>query len=406
MRYEIKGKYGKQHRTKMFSGLISAKDLAAMWRNGALAVDIYSPENPDGYQRKETVARSRKVARFVSDKEHGMIPTSIIIFSRGPSGGIVESGGRMYIDDEKLAKEAEEYLKRAGGAPSNKTVLYVADGQHRVSGLSEAVERGKIDSARDNPYDVPVTILFWNEDDPERSSKMEEARQFYTINTEQKRMKTDLAYKFLFEKHQEEAGVLKPSTTVPYGLTRKALIPYARYVASFLSESPISPLHGKIIPVNETRRTSGGIISESSFTDSLQPIIRFAADRDLNLEQVTKLVGNFWAAAGELCPQAFDGDPYRYVLLKTPGVYSLHMFLPILLQRRPELRNVPSKEALVKALQNVGEVFTDDFWYSGRNGERGVAATFGAGAKAFQNLAGYIIDEIGQERAECPTPSD
>lgn len=366
--YTLRGTEARQHGRRMIVGVISAKDLAALYESGVFKVDAYSATNPEGYQRSLSKTRSRRFGRFIQDPEKGISPTSILIYARDPLGGIDRVGPGIY----KISTDQ-----------SNETKLFITDGQHRSDGVYEAIRQGWL--SIDEDYDLPVTVLFW---DPERSpsdQRLEEAMQFYTINTQQKRMRTDLAHQYIYRQHEADRGPIGHSTRLTR-MKKKDYWPYVIFIARQLRTSDDSPWKDRILPPNAA---GDAPITEGSFTDSLAPVIDYAITASLTVGQVISLLKNFWRAVFDLCQDAY-ANPKEHVLMKTSGVYSLHLFLPVLLIRKPNLGISPSYSQFRQVLSSVGDCFTDGFWES-RNGE---AAAFGTSKKSFQDLADHISGEL------------
>ena len=357
-----------QHGRKLLVGKISARDLARLYEKGVISVDVFSSSNPDGYQRALQKTRSRRFGRFVGDRNKGISPTAILLYVREPDRFPSPIKPGIY----ELPSEADEH------GP----LLWLADGQHRTDGLSEALKEGWL--LPDSQYDIPVSILFWDSKKGPSDPRLEEASQFYTINQEQKRMRTDLAHEYIFKKNQKDVGPIGDSTPIEKKKKRE-YIPYEISISRTLTNDPSSPLYGLIALPN----TGEGAVSEGSFTDSLLPVIEYAATAGLTVGQVIQLLKNFWSAVFSNCPNA-KSEPEKYVLLKTPGIYSLHIFLPTLLIRRPNLGKLPSADQFRAVLSTLGDKFTDRYWDS----KTGEAAQFGTSRKSFQELANDIISEL------------
>lgn len=367
--YRFKGVEAKQHGRRIIVGAIQAKILAELYEKKLLKIDMYSPANPGGYQRALSKTRSRKFGRFVADTLRGISPTSILIYSRDPNSGIKKIGEGLYeIQD----------------TDSDRVQLYITDGQHRTDGIFEAFKEGWLNENTD--YEIPIVILFWDQSRSPKDQRLEEAMQFYIINTQQKRMRTDLAHQYIFKQHEAEKGPIGDSTKLPYGIKKKDYVPYAIYITRRLREDPDSPWKDLILPPN---MRGDAPITEGSFSDSLSPILDYSIQANLTMGEIISLLKNFWKAIFNLCPDARKNYD-KYVLMKTSGVYSLHIFLPTLLIRKPNLGTQPSVEQFGQVLQRIGDCFTDNFWES-KNGE---AASFGTGKKSFQELATHIIEEI------------
>jgi len=357
-----------QHGRKLLVGKISARDLARLYEKRILSVDVFSSSNPDGYQRTLQKTRSRKFGRFVSDRNKGISPTAILLYVRDPDRFPNSTKSGIY----ELPSEVDDH------GP----LLWLADGQHRTDGLSEALKEGWLPP--DAEYEIPVSILFWDSKKAPADPRLEEASQFYTINQEQKRMRTDLAHQYIFKKNQEAVGPIGDFT--PIEKKRKHdYVPYEIYISRALRDDPSSPWYSLIALPN----TSEGAVTELSFTDSLQPIMDYAATAGLTVGQVIQLLKNFWSAVFSNCPNA-KSEPEKYVLLKTSGIYSLHIFLPTLLIRKPNLGKLPSADQFRTVLSTIGDKFTDGYWDS----KTGEAAQFGTSRKSFQELANDIISEL------------
>ena len=364
---QFKAVEGTQHERKVLVGLIRAQDLARLNEKKILDIDIYGPDNTEGYQRTLSKTRSRRFGRFIQDPQNGISPTTVLIYARDPKANIRQLAPNLYGIEASSTK---------------KSLLFVTDGQHRTDGFAEAVKEGWL--APDANYEVPVTILFW---DPKRSpsdARLEEAMQFYTINQTQKRMRTDLAHRYIFRVHEREHGPLGDSTALTR-MKKRDYIPYAIYITDRLRSDEDSPWKGAISYPNV-----GGTAptSEQSFKDSLSPVIDHAIQANLKVGEVISLLKNFWGAVFSLCPKA-KSSPDKHVLMKTAGVYSLNIVLPTLLVRTT-FGKVPSKAEFKSTLEKLENYFTDAFWDS----DTGEAATFGTGRKAFQELADEIIASI------------
>ena len=368
MVYRFKGVEAKQHGRRVLVGVIPARDLAEMYEKKILKVDVYSPSNPDGYQRSLSQTRARKFGRFIKDMKEGISPTSVLIYSRSADGGI---------------REIEPGLYEITDSPTQ-SQLYITDGQHRTFGISEAFREGWL--REDSNYDVPVTMLFWDSEHSPADQRLEEAGQFHTINTQQKRMRTDLAHQYLFKRREAGQGPIGGNTQLPLTLKKKDYVPYEIFVARRLRTDMDSPWKDLILPPNAV---GDAPITEGSLTDSLRPIMDYCSEADLTMEEAVELLKNFWCAVFSLCPDA-KANPTNYVLMKTAGVYSLHIVLPILMARKRNLGNVASKDQFEQVLRSVGDCFTDNFWDSA-NGE---AASLGTSKKSFQELAEHIVSEI------------
>src|SRR5438552_2642537 len=114
-----------QHGRRILVGTISAHDLATLYDNHVVAVDVYSTANPDGYQRTLIKSRSRRFGRFAST---GISPTAVLLYVREPRR-FPEAEDGIYKLPTKLDDDETP-------------LLWLADGQHRSDGISEAFKEG------------------------------------------------------------------------------------------------------------------------------------------------------------------------------------------------------------------------------------------------------------------------
>lgn len=357
----IRGSIGMQHGRKIVSGFVSAKKLAEMYERGFLKIDEYSLENPNGYQREHSLTRARKFARFAA-RTDGISPENILIYSRDAFDP-VEKEGKIELPDSLS--------------------MYIVDGQHRTVGFSEAF---KMSLMEDDDYDALVSILFWNPEMSTNDQRLEEAMQFFTINTQQKRPRTDLAHQYIYQQTQSKNGPIGVDTRLPMNVKKKDYVPFEIYVAEQLYKD--GSWKKRITPPNGHENAP---ISQGSFTDSLTPVMDYSQNAGLKLGETIQLLNNYWGAIFELCSDAYENWD-NYLLMKTPGIYSLHIFLPTLIARRRNLAAVATKQQFKEVLKQLPEHFSDSFW----NSSTGEASKFGGGKKAFTEISQDIVDELDQ----------
>lgn len=358
-----------QHGRRIIVGKIAVKDLALLYERRVVRVDEFSAANPDGYQRSLMKTRSRRFGRFIADINNGISPTSLLLYVRDQTIFPEDSGNGTYLLPTELPNSRE-------------ALMYIADGQHRTDGFAEAIREGWL-TPRDE-FDVPVTILFWDPAISPQNPRLEEAGQFYTINQEQRRMRTDLAHQYIFRQRQIQGGPIGDNTPLRR-MKKKEYIPYEVYIARRLQNDTDSPFRGLISIPN----TSTGFVSEGTFTDSLVPVMSHAVTAGLTVGQTILLLKSYWKAIFALCPDSV-AQPEESMLLKTVGVYTLHIVLPTLLIRRPNLGNQPQAQQVQQVLETIGNCFTNEFW----GASTGEAAGFGGGYKAFRELADRILEEL------------
>lgn len=350
----------KQHGRSIYVCTMSAYDLSNLYNSGVIAVDSWSPQHQDGYQRMPVVTRARKFARYVATK--GISPTTILMYLREPNNGIVFKNGKLTIP---IPEKIENPL------------LFLVDGQHRTLGLSQGFEMGLFD--KNLELEIPVTILV---KDSRINPLVEEASQFVTINTEQKRVRTDLANQLLLNIRSELKEEIEQTTLLDFG-TRKEIAPYATSITNTLSEDPTSPWFEKIVRPS-TPRAASGLPSQGQFEDSLldgyvgDSIINYGVSAGYTVGELVTVLKNYWSAVFELLPNTIK-EPEKYYVTKTIGIHALNALIPSVFHVK-RLEKVPTKDAFKKVLGKM-DAFNETFWSS--NGEVG---SYGGGKVAFKNL--------------------
>ena len=130
-----------------------------------------------GYQRAPNQKHYSRIAEFLREEGDPLLPTSALLAAREGEYGLLDFApydnaqpdvGKLRIPHERL--------------------LFIVDYQHRWRGIKDAVERLKCGNLLD--FQVPVIIMA-------DVSRYEEIRQFYLINSKQKRVNTDLGLALL-----------------------------------------------------------------------------------------------------------------------------------------------------------------------------------------------------------------
>jgi len=302
------------------------------------------------------------------------------MYQRTPDNGIEFRDGFLSVPLPSDGEKAAEPL------------LYIVDGQHRTFGISEAFREGWIEETTD--VNIPVTIMV-NSPASATDPLLEEATQFLVINTEQKRVRTDLAHQIILRQTASAHGKIKDSSRIPSGLTRDDQVPYATSITNRLSERSGSPWHGKIVRPNVQRNTTG-LPSQGQFEDGLLDnylglgsVISWAAGSGLTVGEATEVLSNYWTTVFGLCPGPV-ADPDSYVLTKTAGTHAVNGVMPAIFSARRNLSKVPSVAEFREILESMGNVFTDDFWEA----STGEAASYGTGKKSFKELAKVIFEAL------------
>jgi DGQHR domain-containing protein len=325
----------RQRKTSMY---IAAVPIDAL---DAFSVDIWNPKSVTGrrgYQRKPEENRIKSIAKYF-ERRNAIMPVAGLLN--------VREKGRLKFRDGKLT------------IPDGVDV-WVVDMQHRLKGLVRAKEEGTL---RGDSFRFPVVIT-------EGLGQVDEAVQFYVINTKAKKMDVALTRRLLIENNKvKDIADVKPWEISAVRIT----IELNKFVAG-------NPWYGTIRQPNE-ERLDQHIATEKSFVSSLRQLL--IGGKYKQARKAAKKLASYWSAIRENVPEPFD-DPKRYLLQKTPGMFAFNFFIgPAILSNSSERRFVKD----LGGLKRLGA----SFWR--RSNKRG-ARRFGTGMAGYSNLAEYLKTEV------------
>lgn len=311
--------------------------------------DATQPAFQRGYQREELQAHYNKVGRYLVADKNAILPTSILLSVRGEVTfePLDENStmGFLYIPEDALP-------------------LYIVDGQHRVAGLRHAVVDLEDDKARN--FTLPAVIMAG-------MPKFDEVQQFYIVNSTSKRIKTDLAERLLTEMADQDDTV-KKEKVIGKG---KAHLLRAIKIVDILNEQ-MGPWEGRIQQVNK-RKVGDVMIAESSFTESLKPILLIPWVLRMSDAEVAKIINRYWSAIFNYIPDAL-ANPRNYSIQKTIGTYTWHLVAPAVLEVcRTDMDF--SMEKMVDILSDAREYLEEAYWEVGNND----------GAAQYSSRGGFAI---------------
>ncbi len=345
-----------QEGIQMYMGVMRAHELLQVAK-----VDVWRQDNNDevGYQRAPETGRIGKVARYLQKDPKPLMPTSILLSYRG---GSLETSRNQ---DATVTVEI----------PENET-LWIVDGQHRISGFEKAIQEFGI--KRLENYLLPVVIV-------EFPGLEDEANQFRVINETMKKVRTDLARRILALR----MGGLGSSERRELRESGRLWEAVAVEVIKVLSTDEDSPWINRIQSPNR-RKEPSHVIRELSFSTSLKPILTEYPYRTWTPDRVAKLLKEYWKAWEALAPGAFQ-EPENYVLLKTPGVFSLHQLARNVMRvlREREITN-PTKTDFYDILSDLQDYASAEFW-SKDNSE---GAALAGSMKGFSILTDTMVDRL------------
>jgi DGQHR domain-containing protein len=348
-----------QANTVLYLTFLRGKDVV----DGVTQVDAWSPSNKSGYQRMPIPARFRKISRYVQGKEGSrpILPQAVVLNHR----------------------DAEPRLKftPTDGGPfgmlelKHDQKLWEVDGQHRLGGLRVAVE--------ENPalgeYPIPIVIT-------EGLVRLEEAVLFFVVNTNQKRVPTDLAQRLIDQQMKD------PDLKMQIVAGGRDWIPKGVKVVDAILATAGQPWEGKIgIPGT---KTGGAVTKQVSFVTSLKPVLT-SLYGSAEPEEIAQLLIRYWQAIAAVYPEAL-ADPDEYVIQKTVGIFPLHAIAPEIFEMVRVNHGKITVHALTEVFEelnkNLGKVYDgagSDFWHR----EDGEAAKYGS-QKGFRMLADILRDHL------------
>lgn len=325
----------RQRKTQMY---IAAVPIDAL---DGFSVDIWNPKSVTGrrgYQRKPEERRVKNIAKYF-ERRNAIMPVAGLLNIR--------EKGRLKFRNDKLT------------IPDGVDV-WVVDMQHRLKGLVMAKEEGVL---RGDSFRLPVVIT-------EGLGQIDEAVQFYIINTKAKKMDVALTRRLLIENNKvKDVADVKPWEISAVRIT----IELNKSVGG-------NPWFGTIRQPNE-ERLEQHIATEKSFVSSLRQLLM--AGRYKQPRKAAAKLASYWSAIRENIPEAFE-EPKRFLLQKTPGMFAFNFFIgPAILAKSTERRFVKD----LAGLKRLGA----NFWR--RSNKRG-ARRFGTGMAGYSNLAAYLKTEV------------
>lgn len=388
-------------------------------------VDAYDPERgndpENGYQRRASGARIAQAAEFygegqvkragrVHEDRHGLMPNPIIANVRpGEDDEVLDADGSGFppgvlITFYNQADQAriQAAVDTGGSATANAVLLlgddavaWLVDGQHRGGAIKVLRAQSRIDE--DFPVPIKLTVGF---------GRLDEAKQFFYINSQAKSVPTDLTAELLqrmARQDEDEAEYLRERKNKG-SLLKGAAIYDAMAAAG-------SPWLKRIRRPNEPLSKDKSI-AVSQFINSLTPLQSAPMPRDLSPEEWARIIDAFWGAITRLLPTPFDPTehPGDWVLFKATGLNTMHRVLadclPIMIQRGARLADPDQYEKLLVDLPSLvgngidpatGEerqIDGAEFWRSGS-----VASQY-TGRYGTDRLVGMIRGLIAKAQSE------
>jgi DGQHR domain-containing protein len=323
---KIKGLPFKQEGIQMYAATMRVEDLVKIGRVDVWKVD---GDRESGYQRQPESARTARVANFLKNSNRPLMPTSVLLSYRGSipktaTDGVIE----LDVADEE--------------------VLWIVDGQHRAYGFQRAIEELRIERLKD--YVLPVVIA-------EFPTMEDEADQFRIVNETMKKVRTDLARRILALKIASQGHIARREVKDAGRLWEANAVE----VVNILNRDADSPWMGKIQLPN-SKKQSGQVVRDLSFQTSLKPLLSIWPYQTWPADRIATVLKEYWKAWQSLLPDAFS-NPGESVLLKTPGVFSLHQLARYTMEvLRSRGVNDPKIQDFRTILSDLDSYAAEEFW--------------------------------------------
>jgi DGQHR domain-containing protein len=342
-----------QNGTPLYMTTITAKDLP-----GLTKVDAWTPTNNAGYQRIPIQSRFKNIAKYLMGKEGAkpILPQAVVLNYRQDAGELKFTPANGNFGTLEVPEGA---------------ILYEVDGQHRLGGLRYAAEQ----DAKYADYSLPMVIT-------DGLPRLDEAVLFFVVNTEQKRVPTDLAQRIIEQEMGDENLRIQ---IVAHG---KDWIPKGTKVVDNMVMTAGNPWYGKIgIPGT---KLAGVLMKQVSFVTSLKGLLSGTFYGTLDSDDISQLLIRYWQALETVYPEAF-ADPDEYVIQKTVGVFPLHAIASDIFERVRNASGKITKDGILEVLKQMNKNLEgpygsgSQFWH-GKDGEAGKYA----GAKGFRILTDIL----------------
>ena len=329
-------------------------------------VDYYQPDNPEGYQRPLVDRRLADIGKYVTD-QGGVLPTSILVCVREG-----DPNPPRFIPDGPVGEFAQNGTLRIPDG----TILWLVDGQHRHFGVNRAYERGAAELAN---FAFPVTVMMGMD-------RFGEMKHFSTINTQQRKMSTDIVDRHIVMRAEREGLNMIASGKSGEKDYQRAK---STRITDALNEKPGPWYHQIMIPGVPGR--DQGLFRQHGMVASLESIHKDALLSGRTEDEVAELLARYWRALASVWPEAFE-EPSSYRVQATVGVYSLHIVFPTVVQSC--LGEGGLTEDKMREVWGATDV-RSDFWHK----EWGDPLTLGTGMASIRAIAQYFKEQLSTSPA-------
>lgn len=330
-----------------------------------------SSENNDldnylGIQRTVSKNRTKDISQYVTNID-ATFPTSIILHIKSKSlffnGELIEIYDDQFIEDnsENIKEIKNIFTSEYGKIKIRKDdrIAKILDGQHRIEGFREAINKGEIITK----FDFNVTIFVDLDLD-------DQAQIFSVINKAQTKVNKSLVYD-LYE-YAKNRSPQKTAHDIVRVLNKSKQSAFYRKIkilgtsqdAETIAQATLAELIIDCISKNpmedrdKLKKQSlfgrSGLNKESDINEIKRRIFRnlFIAEKD---EIIYKIINNYFNAIAEKWPRAWKNDPIieKNIISKSTGIIAFFRFLRYLYNEIGQRDSEISKETFLKIFNQI-----------------------------------------------------
>ena len=255
---------------------------------------------------------------------------------------------------------------------SDDSVFHVVDGQHRIRGLEGSDIR---------KYEIPVTLI-------EGLNMAQEAGQFLTINTKQKKVRPDLQLRILYQQDETNTKKLIDILRVENWKIEALMLCIA------LNDNNESPWRNLILRPGEKKDGRWKPITEANFVDTLKSFCSTESSiKGTPVERKEKILIRYWNEIRKLYERAFtESEGPQYSLTRGLGAGIFNTLAPAIYNV-----SITSEEQLDSILKPLRRRYPLEDWRR----PRGRITKLGGSQKIYKNVAEEMIKKIDRPYNYC-----
>jgi len=300
----------------LYIGKVQAKELLLLATS-----DRWRDEVLDGYQREKFREKTSEIKKYLEGCSISIIPAILASFGEAKFLSTDEEIGILEIPLRPGAISILDGQQRTGGFEEIYREIKKLQTKHSLPNREELIKKYTDLLSFEIPIvfvDAKAIIEKMRKESPDnltiKQSELEGAF-FFIINKTQKpvnpSLKDELAYKTL------KAGI----TGIPIIEKEKWRTEIVPIVNELNKKS--SPFEGLINLGGTT--SNGHPVPLFSFVSSLKPLFDNISFKELNFDQKTTFLSNYWACIRGMFPKGFDEKTRKqFLLLRTTSIYAFN----------------------------------------------------------------------------------